>query len=49
MIIVEQINIRTKRKTTVADLMEFGKRLGLIKKLEKINTKKALEEVEFIK
>ena len=40
------VNVRTKKRTTVADLMELGRRLDMIKKLQKINTLKALKEVD---
>jgi len=40
------VNVRAKKRTTVADLMELGRRLNIIKKLQKINTRKALKEVD---
>jgi antitoxin component of MazEF toxin-antitoxin module len=40
------INIRTKHKTTVADLMKLGIKLNLIKKLQKINTQEALKNID---
>ncbi|MEK6850826.1 MAG: hypothetical protein AABX85_04585 [Nanoarchaeota archaeon] len=40
------VNVRTKHRTTVANLMELGKKLNLVKKLQKIDTQKALKEVD---
>lgn len=40
------VDVRTKHRTTVNDLMELGRKLNLVKKLQRINTQKALKEVD---
>ena len=40
------ISVRAKSRTKVKDLMEIGRRLGIARKLEGINTDKALKEVD---
>ncbi len=40
------VDIRTKKRTSVADLMEIGRKLNLVKKLQDVDTKKALKEVD---
>ena len=40
------ISLQTKRKTTVGDVMELSKKLGLNKKLKHIDTQKVLKEID---
>lgn len=40
------INIQAKHKTKVGDLMEIGKKSGIAKKLEKIDTQQALKDID---
>jgi antitoxin component of MazEF toxin-antitoxin module len=40
------ISVRTKKKTTVGELMEFSKKMGIAKKLSNVDTAKALKEID---
>lgn len=40
------VNVRTNRKMTVGELMKIGGKLGIAKKLQHIDTQKALREVD---
>lgn len=40
------VNVRTKKRMTGGDLMELGRKLNIALKLRKIDTEKALKEVD---
>ena len=40
------LSVQSKNKMTVGDLMNLARKLNLAKKLQKINTQKALKEID---